>query len=443
VGPEVTRTSLQDIFVQHFPAYAATRALHPRQQRAAQSISQCYTPALGSHVLHCPEGHYERLQPHACRHRSCPRCVEPARSRWIDSQMLRLLPCPHFHCVFTVPHELLALWAFNRATMTQLLFECARASLLQIMADPRRLGVLPGVLMSLHTWGRNLSHHPHLHCLVTAGGLDAQQQWKSCRSHVPISALPLKRLFRGKLLSSLGQLLTHQRLALPPELDRSYWRSVIRTLYRKPFNVEVCDVYEHGRGVALYLARYVKGGPLPKERPLYLDDTTVRFQYTDHRDHRTKTQSLPVQQFIDRILWHAPPKGQHLTRYAGLYSSARQQHHRLANDALAHQASPPSRPPHPAFDLPPPLPPEPPRCPSCSTTLLRTLRPRAHHQGEVSLSRLLSAARTTANATRAPPPALSNPSLKLTRSGSQRLAAPGTSGNCPSAARRRPPARAT
>jgi hypothetical protein len=357
--------------------------------------------------------------------------------------MLRLLPCPHFHCVFTVPHELLALWAFNRATMTQLLFECARSSLLQIMADPRRLGVLPGVLMSLHTWGRNLSYHPHLHCLVTAGGLDPQQQWKSCRSHVPISALPLKRLFRGKLLSSLGQLLTLQRLALPPEFDRSYWRSVIRTLYRKPFNVEVCDVYAHGRGVALYLARYVKGGPLPKERPLLLDGSTVRFQYTDHRDHRTKTQSLPVQQFIDRILWHAPPKGQHLTRYAGLYSSAGQQHHRLALDALVKQTPASSRTTHPASQPPPPVPAEPPRCPSCRLTLLRTLRPRAHHGGEVSLSTPALAQRIAAHATRAPPPALSNPSLKLTRSGSQRLAAPGTSGNCPSAASRRLPTRAT
>ena len=150
------RCTLQDIFVQHFPAYAATRTLHRRQQRAAQCISQCYTPALGSHVLRCPAGHYERLQPHACRHRSCPRCVEPARSRWIDSQMLRLLPCAHFHTVFTVPHELLALWAFNRSVMTQLLFDCARSSLLDLMADPLRMGVLPGLLMSLHTWGRNL-----------------------------------------------------------------------------------------------------------------------------------------------------------------------------------------------------------------------------------------------------------------------------------------------
>lgn len=397
------RSTLQDIFVQHFPAYAATRTLHRRQQRAAQSISQCYTPALGSHVLRCPEGHYERLQPHACRHRSCPRCVEPARSRWIDSQKLRLLPCSHFHTVFTVPHELLALWAFNRSRMTQLLFDCARSCLLELMAEPKRLGVTPGLLMSLHTWGRNLSYHPHLHCLVTAGGLDDQGQWKSSRAHVPISAMPLKRLLRGRFLGLLGQLLTHRRLDLPPEMDAEYWRSVIRALYRKDFNVQVGDVYEHGLGVALYLARYVKGGPLPKDRRLLLDGSTVCFSYTDHRDHLTKSMSLPVQQFIDRILWHAPPKGQHLTRYAGLYSTPYRDQHELALQLLLQQPEPARLCRQAAPKLASPLAPEAPKCPTCRLSLLRISRPRTHHAGESSLSPALHDTTPGANSPRAPP----------------------------------------
>jgi hypothetical protein len=341
-----------------------------------------------------------------------------------------------------VPHELLALWAFNRPQMTQLLFNCARSSLLQLMADPRRLGVLPGLLMSQHTWGRNLSYHPHLHCLVTAGGLDGQGQWKSSRTHVPISAMPLKRLFRGKFLGLLGQLLSEQRLALPPQMDSSYWRSVIRELYRKDFNVQVGDVYEHGNGVALYLARYVKGGPLPKDRPLLLDDSTVRFQYTDHRDQRCKWMSLPVQQFIDRILWHAPPKGQHLTRHAGLYSTPHQDHHHNALQQLLLQPEPALRRRQYALNQPAPLPPEPPRCPTCRLSLLRTIRPRTHHAGEYSLSDTLQHRQQSSNPPRAPPRAMPNPSLKLTRYGSQRLAATGSSGNCPSAARRRLPTRA-
>jgi hypothetical protein len=297
--------------------------------------------------------------------------------------------------------------------------------------------------MSLHTWGRNLSHHPHLHCLVTGGGLDAGSQWKATRTHVPISALPLKRLFRGKFLGQLGAMLTHSRLHLPPEQDQYYWRSVIRQLYRKDFNVEVCDVYEHGRGVALYLARYVKGGPLPKDRQLHCDGTHVRFDYKDHRDGQIKTMTLPVQQFIARILWHAPPKGGHTTRYAGLYATARSGLHGAAAQALR-RTTPTSWPRAEAHcEPPPPPPPQAPRCPQCQLSLLRRISPRAHHGGEISLSATPRPHTETSPNARSPPPALSNPSFKLTRYGNQRLAAEGASEYHPSAARRRLPTRAT
>jgi Putative transposase/Transposase zinc-binding domain len=423
------RCSLQGVFVRHFGEFAATRKLHPRERRAAQCIAQCYTGALGAHLLKCPQGHVQRVQPHACRHRSCPRCVEPARSRWIDAQLQRLLPCPHFHTVFTLPHELLPLWTFNRQRMTQLLFESARDSLLQLMADPRRLGVMPGVLMTLHTWGRTLSYHPHLHCLVTAGGLSAQSGWIGSRAHVPISALPLKKLFRGKFLHELGRLLEHRGFTLPAGHDGAHWRGIIRALYREDFNVEVGDAYPHGRGVALYLARYVKGGPLPKERALFCNGTHVCFDYTDHRDGRTKRLTLQIPHFIERILWHAPPAGQHLTRYAGLYSHAHRAHYRNAVQALQPPAStaaatPTSVPHRPAPNAaqPPAVapPPAPLLCPQCGHRLLRLLQPRMHQHGEFSIQppELRRLAKRLP-LPRAPPPARSNPSVKLTRNGNQ------------------------
>jgi len=399
------RCSLQDIVVESFAGYAAARKLHPRELRAAACISRCYTPALGAHVLRCPAGHFERLQPHACRHRACPRCAEPARSRWIDAQMLRLLPCGHFHTVFTVPHDLLALWSYNREQLTSLLFASARDSLMELMADPRRLGVLPGLLLSLHTWGRNLSYHPHLHCLVSAGGLDANGRWKSSRGHVSVSALPLKKLFRGKFLGGLGELLKLGRLKLPAEQDCSYWRQVVRQLYRTAFNVEVCDTYPHGRGVALYLARYVKGGPLPKDRALRCDGRSVAFEYHDHRLDRTQSIRMPVPEFIRRILWHAPPRGQHLTRHAGLYSSARIQQHQAAQAELSglQSSSPWPRPQHGPSTAPIPLPTEPPRCPHCRLTLQRRPVPQVHQRGEISLQTPAARTQATAQSPRPPP----------------------------------------
>jgi hypothetical protein len=378
--------SLQHIFEQHFDAYASTRTLHPREWRAAQCIRGCYTGALGAHVLACPNGHVARVQPHACRHRSCPRCAEAARARWIDAEFERLLPCAHFHVVFTLPHALLALWEFNRAVLAQLLFDCTRASLLELLADPRHLGATPGLLMSLHTWGRTLSRHPHVHCLVTAGGLDAQDHWRSTRAGFLLPLAPLQRLFRGKLLGALGARLPHG-LTLPPWTTAADWRAIIRRLYRRTCNLQICPPYEHGRGVVLYLARYAKGGPCPKDRALHLSDAHVRFSYTDHRDARTKSMALSSQEFIARILWHAPPRGQHTTRHAGLYSSSRRRQHLCARLAL-HDTDDAAAQPWPRT----PYTPSPPQrtCAVCRATLLRSMWQRGlrmsaqdtHRRGE-------------------------------------------------------------
>ena len=377
------RSSMQDIFNAHFDSYAQQHTLHSRESRAAWCIRNCGTPAMGSHTLACPEGHFEQVQHPPCRHRSCPRCARRPRQLWIDSQLARLLPCPHFHVVFTLPHVLLPLWSFNRAAMASLLFDCVRDSLLELMADPNRLGVRPGLLMALHTWGRNLSQHPHVHCLLSAGGIDIQGHWKAGSTSFLLPLKPLQTLFRGKLLARLKTQLSAQQLCLPPRQALPHWLACIRQLYLQHWNIEIQPPYDHARGVALYLARYVKGGPVPSDRPLSIDSHgLVRMPYTDHRDGRTKTLCLPVHEFIARVLWHAPPKGLHTVRYGGLYSCAASAQYRAAHDALqsdssrASSAAPPSQPP-----------PLPPTCPTCHRPLLtRFAHPRAHQNREFSYS---------------------------------------------------------
>lgn len=383
------RVSEQSIFEQHFDAFAATRRLHPRQWRAAQCIRSCGTRAMGAHVLSCPSGAYEQLQFPACRHRSCPRCADAARSRWIDAELQRLLPCPHFHCVFTLPHDLLPLWEFNRERFVSLLMRCARQSLLELMASPKQLGVTPGLLLSLHTWGRTLSHHPHVHCLVSAGGIDANGTWRASRPAWLLPVRPLQALFRGKLLAAVVHGVEHH-WQLPTWSTASHWRGVVRRLYRKHWNVEIRPPYAHGRGVVLYLARYAKGGPLPRTRALYLEHRIVSFDYTDHHDHRTKRLSLSTEEFISRVLWHAPPRGQHTTRHAGLYSSACRSQHLVATQQLSRSDALNTLTPWPRPSTTPP--PTAPLCPHCGRALLRTRRllglpstaRAAHHAGEIS-----------------------------------------------------------
>jgi len=405
--PSSGRT-LQDVFESSLDEYTRGRDLHPREWRAANCIRYCYTASMGSHTDSCLAGDYSKLQFHACRHRSCPRCADSARVAWIDAELQRLLPCAHFHVVFTWPHSLLALWERNRAWCIKLLFDCARRSLLQLLADPRHLGALPGLLMSLHTWGRTLSHHPHLHCLVTAGGLDAQQRWLSTRPGWLLPLQPLKTLFRGKLLDALWNALEAGRLELPGWTDKQCWQRQIKQLYRKHWNLEIRAPYDSGRGVVLYLARYAKGGPLPASRPLRMHSAHVLFDYADHRDGRTKTLKLQTQEFVSRVLWHAPPRGVHTTRHAGLYSSSHQEQHRLASSALsAAPATPPwPRPTASAAAQQPSR-----RCPNCRGPLVRVawsarrlMAPASvHRTGEISLSHALRAT-TGAYATGPPPP---------------------------------------
>jgi hypothetical protein len=383
------RCSLQDVFSQHFDSFAARRMLHPRESRAAWCIRHCFTPSCGAHLLRCPAGHFEQLQLHACRHRSCPRCAARPRQLWLQAQLQRLLPCPHFHVVFTLPHVLLPLWRCNRSRMAALLLDCARDVLLQLMADPARCGVRPGLMLALHTWGRNLSLHPHVHCTLSAGGITPEGLWKPASSTFLLPLAPLQHLWRGKLLARLKALLVAQRLALPPEFAMPHWLHCIRTLYRAHWNVHIQRPYGHARGLALYLARYVKGGPVPADRALRLaGNGLVRMPYTDHRDGRTKTLCLPAHDFIERVLCHAPPARTHQIRYAGLYASAHAAHHHAARLHIL-AAGLPRTAPAPTAQAPisnataPTA--EAPRCPQCNATLLLHRMPaRMHPRSAIS-----------------------------------------------------------
>lgn len=374
---------LQEVFSRHFENYARGRSLHPRESRAAQCILKCYTAEAGSHIDVCPNGHYAQQTFHACRHRSCPRCSERPRQQWLSAELQRLLPCEHFHVIFTLPHELLELWEFNRTMLTQVLFDCVRECLLQMLADPRHLGAKPGLLMALHTWGRSLSHHPHVHALVSAGGLDATGRWQRTRTDFLLPLKPLRKLFAGKVLGKLRDLLDQHHLALPPRQPRPHWLALIAKLYRQHWNVQINPPYEHGRGVAQYLARYAKGGPLPRSRQLYCDDSSVGFEYHDHRDGARKTLRLQAPEFISRVLWHAPPKGCHSVRHAGLYASANKWQHSRARVALA--CTPSASTPQPTLEVSHATLPD--KCPKCDCTLLRTYLPPPSRQrrGEISL----------------------------------------------------------
>lgn len=313
--------TLQGIFQQHFFRYAQTRKLPRRIWKAASAILHCRTPMLGGHVQQCPHGHLQRIQYHSCRHRRCAQCSRLPRAQWAERQTARLLGCDHYHVVFTLPHELLALWEWNRAAMARALFASARDTLMTLLADPRFLGATPGIVMALHTWGRTLNHHPHVHCLVSGGGLTAAGEWKPNRNGYLLPVRAVKALFRGKLLSAVEEGLRTQSLRPAPTVTARDWARALKALYKKNWNVCLRERYAHGEGVMRYLARYVKGGPIGDSRLHATNATAVIFSYRDHRDGKHKTMPLSAFAFLARLLWHVPEPRQHTIRHVGLYSA--------------------------------------------------------------------------------------------------------------------------
>jgi len=158
--------TLQNILHHQFDEFAAKYRQPLHKHKAVSSIRQCRTAALGGHIQSCPEGHIERICYNSCKYRFCPKCCALPQERWLATQKAKLLDCDHYHVIFTLPHHLLDLWGCNTRVMADLLFKTAIGTLTELLGDDKYLGAVAGILASLHTWGRNLSRHPHLHCLV-------------------------------------------------------------------------------------------------------------------------------------------------------------------------------------------------------------------------------------------------------------------------------------
>jgi hypothetical protein len=295
-----------------------------------------------------------RVHYNSCKHRSCSQCAFLHVERWLVRQCERLLDCAHFHIIFTVPSELNAYWRYNKKLFARLLFRAVCDTLLQLLGDARYLGAAPAMLAALHTWGQTLAVHPHVHVLVTAGGVTIDGQWRVATKSCLLPRRVLMQLFRGKLRAALVEAAECGELRLPPDRTLAQLRGLLNKLGRVDWNVKILQRYAHGRGVATYLARYVRGGPIGNSRLVHYRDGRVTIRYRDNREldaasgrGRPKTTSLPVQDFLGRVLEHVPPPRMHTVRWCGLYASSRRDDLNRARTALGQpalqSASPPVR----------------------------------------------------------------------------------------------------
>jgi hypothetical protein len=364
--------TLQDILQTAFAAWASNRELPVRVRRAASALRRCRTEALGGQVRACPEGHVTQTWYNSCGHRACPQCWWRRTAEWLEAWKPRLLPTVHFHVIFTLPSQLHVLWQWNRAVFAALLFRCVRETLFTLLADPQFLGAQPGILAALHTWGATLMLHPHIHCLVTGGGLAADGLWRAVTTGYLLPVRVVRVVFRGKLLSGLEALWQAGQLRLPPGVDDDGMRQLLIAAARQKWNVRINPGYAHGRGVATYLARYLRGGPLKNSRLVSFDGERVAFRYRNYRatdahgQPRQATLILPVAEFLRRWSEHVPLPAVHSLRAWGLYASRQRRALELCRAQL------PPAPALPEATVPPPPPHDAPweHCPICGKSLV-------------------------------------------------------------------------
>jgi len=306
------------------PCRVFTRGIPTVVYRAYWAIIHCHTWGMGGHAVVCPNGHVECVSYNACRNRSCPHCAAYRIRPWLERQVRTLLGCAHHHIIFTIPHELNVLWLLNYKALADLLFRSARAAVFELALDLRYVGGQPGAIMALHTWGQQLALHPHIHCLVTAGGADAEGRWIPARRKSLLPARPLKELFQKKFLYGLRGLAMEGKLRLPDGWRSTDVLALCRKVEQKRWNVRVCERYEDPKAVLSYLGRYLHGGPVAESRLLAFDGRTVSFRYKDYRDigadgPRQKAMQLDRDEFVRRYLQHVPPKRFHMVRAFGPY----------------------------------------------------------------------------------------------------------------------------
>jgi hypothetical protein len=360
---------LADIIRRHGAAYCARYGpgLTPAQRRALQDLVGCRTPALGGHVQQCDRCGHRVYAYHSCRNRHCPKCHRDQTQGWLAQQRARLLPCAYFLLTFTLPAALRPLARAHPKTVYGLLMQCAAAALQTLARDPRYLGGRPGCLAVLHTWTRALLYHPHVHLLVTAGGLSAEgTTWipaKRRRYLVPVEAL--SPIFRAKLCAALKQagLLEH----VPPNVWQQSW-------------VVHCQPAGGGEEVLDYLGRYLFRVAIPNSRLERLADGQVTFRYRDNRTHKLRRATLPAVDFLHRFLQHVLPRGCTKVRYYGLWSPTCRGQLEQARTLLS---APPPAASLASAALPPPVAPAsaplPARCPHCrlgTLVLVEVLAPQ-------------------------------------------------------------------
>jgi hypothetical protein len=338
-----------DVVRQHGAAFLARYGptLSGEQQRALRALVLCRTAALGGHITQCDHCGHEAQAYNSCRHRSCPKCHGAAQATWLAAREREVLATPYVHVIFTLPHALGPLALQNPRHLYGLLFRTVAQTLQDIAADPKHLGAEIGGFAVLHTWGQQLHHHPHLHCVLPAGGLALDgTQWIPCRPHFFLPVRVLSRRFRRLYLAGLEHLYSQGQLTLtgrcPGFVEPQPWHQFLADMRGQEWVVYAKPPLQEPQHVLTSLARYTHRVAISNHRLMALEGGQVTFRYKDYqRGHRLRTLTLDAVEFLRRLMLHVPPHGFHRLRHFGfLANRVRQEKLAQCRTLLGHATLP-------------------------------------------------------------------------------------------------------
>ena len=313
--------NIKTIFTTYGPTYKKKYKLSKEQWNVYNAIINCKTSRLGIHIITCDKCGHKEIALNSCRNRHCPNCQAYAREKWIEAENSNILDCPYYHVVTTIPDTLNEIILYNKKTCYDILFKATSESILELAKDPKWLGAKVGITSILHTWGQTMQFHPHIHSIVTGGGL-SNNKWIESKENYLFKVQVLSSLYRGKFLSMLKQ----AKLEFPK--DKQYledpfeFNKFLAPLYEKTWITYIEPPKGSPENVIEYIGRYAFRVAISNERIKDISDGNVTFEYKDYKDNsKIKEITIRAEEFIRRFLMHVLPDKFTKIRHYGLLSN--------------------------------------------------------------------------------------------------------------------------
>ena len=317
---------MADILRNYGSVYKQSQKLPLKSLKVMGAIGNCRTSVLGGHIDQCNECGHERNAYNSCRNRHCPKCQGLEQLKWLEKRKQELLPVRYFHLVFTIPSELNHLVLINQKILYAILFKAASQTVCMLAGQDKHLGAKPGCIAVLHTWGQSLIDHPHIHIIVTGGGLSVDsKKWINSGKKFFIPVKIMSRVFRGKYLAFLKDAYDNNDLLFEGNSkhlkENKHFKQLLDLLYKKQWIVYAKKPFGNPAKVLNYLGKYTHRIAISNHRILGIDNNRIRFKWKDYTDNKQKVMSLTANEFIRRFLLHVLPAGFFKIRYYGLLAS--------------------------------------------------------------------------------------------------------------------------